>query len=184
MDNPIISILQARKATRSISDKPLPENVIADLIEAVRLTPSCFNNQPWKYLFLETNEPLEKGRQALSKGNFAWASRAPLLVVGYAKRDHDCVLPDGRAYYQFDLGMSAMNLMLCATHYGLVARPMAGYDPSKIIELFDLEETDEPLIMVAIGYPSDDENHLPDRYKGVGEKPRTRKDVEDIAIRL
>ena len=73
---------------------------VADLIEAVRLTPSCFNNQPWKYLFLESDESLEKGRQALSKGNFAWASRAPLLVIGYARRDDDCVLPEGRVYYQ------------------------------------------------------------------------------------
>ena len=69
MDNPILTLLNARKAGRSISSEPLPESVIAELIEAVRLTPSCFNNQPWRFLFLESPEALAKGQEALSGGN-------------------------------------------------------------------------------------------------------------------
>ena len=36
----------------------------------------------------------------------------PLLVVGHVRREDDCVSSDGRAFYQFDLGMAVMNLRL------------------------------------------------------------------------
>ena len=46
----MMDLLSARKATRAISEKKLSEDIIRDLIESARLTPSCFNKQPWKYL--------------------------------------------------------------------------------------------------------------------------------------
>ena len=184
MDNPILTLLNARKAGRSISRETLPESVITELIEAVRLTPSCSNNQPWRFLFLESPEALAKGHEALSASNRVWASRAPLLVVGYSRREDDCVSPDGRAYHQFDLGMSAMNLMLAATHYGLVARPMAGFEPEKIKERFELGADMQPLVMIAVGRPSDDESHLPERYKDRDKRPRERKEASEIVTRL
>ncbi len=184
MGNPIIELLHARKAGRSISREPLTEDIIAELIEAVRLTPSCYNNQPWRFLFLESPEALAKGHDALTSGNRVWASRAPLLIVGYSRRNDDCILPDGRTYHQFDLGMSAMNLMMAATHQGLMARPMAGFDSEKIRESCELDPDSQPLVMIAVGWPSDDESHLPDRYKGADKRPRQRKDASAIIRRL
>ncbi len=184
MDNPILSLLNARKAGRSISKEPLPENVIVELVEAIRLTPSCFNNQPWRFLFLESPEALAKGQEALTSANCVWASRAPLFVVGYSRREDDCVESDGRVYHQFDLGMSAMNLMLAATHHGLVARPMAGFEPEKIKQNFELGSDVQPLVMIAIGLPSDDERHLPERYKETDKRPRQRKEAAEIVTRL
>ena len=184
MNNPIIELLRARKAGRSISREPLPENIITELIESVRLTPSCYNNQPWRFLFLESSEALAKGHDALTAGNRAWAARAPLLVIGYSRREDDCIIPDGRAYHEFDLGMSVMNMMLAATVRNLVARPMAGFNPGKIKELFKLSPDTQPLVMLAIGLPSDDESHLPDRYKGADKKPRERKEASEIIQRL
>jgi nitroreductase len=184
MDNPIIELLHARRAGRSISREPLTEDIIVELIEAVRLTPSCNNNQPWRFLFLESGEALTKGQDALSRGNRAWAARAPLLIVGYSCRDDDCILSNDRAYHQFDLGMSAMNLMMAATYRGLTARPMAGFDPARIRQSFELDPDTQPLVMIAVGWPSDDESHLPDRYKGADKKPRQRKDASAIVRRL
>ena len=134
MDNAVISLLAARKAGRSISTEPLPEDTVAQLAEAARLTPSCYNKQPWRFLFLRSEPALARGRAALAEGNRAWASRAPLLVVAYSRKEDDCVSEDGRAYHELDLGMSVMNLMLAATALGLVARPMAGFDTVRICE--------------------------------------------------
>ena len=180
MDNTVIDLLNKRYGGRAIDSKPLPERIVFDLIEAARLTPSCFNNQPWRFIFLEGPEGLAKGTAALAEPNRAWASKAPLLIVGYSKKENDCVLKDGRAYHQFDLGMATMNLLMAATDHGLAARPMAGFSPEKAKELFELGENDEPLIMIAVGYPSKDESHLPDHLKGKAELPRERKDTKEI----
>jgi len=77
-----------------------------------------------------------------------------------------------------------MGLILAATERGLVARPMAGFDPDRARELFSLPDDAQPLVMLAIGLPSDDEDHLPDHYKGIADKPRERKAAEDIVERL
>lgn len=48
-------------------------------------------------------------------------------------RDLDCKLSDGRDYF-FGCGMAVGNLMIQATQMGLVAHPIAGYDPLKVKE--------------------------------------------------
>ena len=184
MSNPVVKLLKDRVAGRSIATEPLSDQVVADLIEAARLTPSCYNKQPWRFLFLESEQARAKGADALVPANLPWASRAPLLILGYTRAEDDCITPDGRAYHEFDLGLSVMNVMLAATHHGLAARPMAGFSPEKARELFELEEGYEPLIMIAVGMPSEDESHLPDHVKGRGSEPRERVAGETIVKRL
>lgn len=176
-------LLGERHATRSISTEPLSEEQILALGEAARLAPSCFNKQPWRFLFLQSDEGREKGTRVLASGNQPWASRAPLLVIGYCREKNDCVLPE-RSYYHFDLGLSVMNMMLVATEMGLVARPMAGFDPTETKRLFELDDEDEPLVILAVGKPSEDEDHLPVHYKGLARKPRERKNLAEIVRRI
>jgi len=184
MENSVLKLLNARWAGRAISSEPLPEKIILELIEAARLTPSCSNKQPWRFLFLESEEAKAKGIEVFYPGNRVWASRAPLIVIGYSKAADDCLMDNDRKYHQFDLGMAAMNLMLSATFHNLVARPMAGFDPVKIKEQFSLEPEDEPLVMIAIGRLSEDESHLPDHLKGKNTMPRERMEASKICKRL
>ncbi len=132
----VVELLNSRRASRAIETRKIPDEAVRDMIEAARLAPSCFNNQPWRFLFLEGHDALVKGREALSEGNRLWASRAPLLIVAYSRRQDDCLPKDGRQYHEFDLGLACMNLMLAATERGLTCRPMAGFDPAAIRESF------------------------------------------------
>jgi len=180
MSNPVVKLLNDRHAGRSIDVEALSDNVVEDLAEAARLTPSCFNNQPWRFFFLLGDEARAKGEQFLNKGNWQWAQRAPLLIIGFTRAEDDCRIDDGRDYHQFDLGMSVMNLMLAATAHDLVARPMAGFKPDVVRELFNLEADQQPLIAIAVGKPSDDVDHLPDYAKTKHLEPRVRKSAEEI----
>ncbi|MCD6499351.1 MAG: nitroreductase family protein [Deltaproteobacteria bacterium] len=176
----ILELLAGRKATRAIAIEALDRTVIGDLAEAARLTPSCYNKQPWRFLFVTSDEGRDRVVGCLADGNKPWALRAPLFVVASSRVSDDCELPDGRRYHQFDLGMSVMNLMLAATEQGLVARPMAGFDSGAIRQAFGLDEQDEPMVVVAVGKPSEDESHLPDSFSGLGDRPRQRRPVEEI----
>ena len=184
MKNTVVRLLESRHATRAILPEKLPEEVVGELVEAARLCPSCFNHQPWRFLFLESPEALEKGHRVLAPGNALWATRAPLLVIGYSRKEEDCAMPDGRLYHQFDLGMSALCLMLAATDRDLVARPMAGFDPAKVRAEFGLEPADEPLVVIAVGRFSEDDSHVPEYARGAEGKPRERKPAVEIIQRL
>ena len=123
--------IDTRRALRSLAPDPVPEGLIRDVMERVRLAPSCFNNQPWRFVFVRSAGPLAAVKAALSKGN-AWAQAAPMIVAVLSRRDLDCVIePPGRSareYFLFDTGMATAYLLLLLTEAGFVAHPIAGYD--------------------------------------------------------
>jgi len=154
MADNLIKLLQKRKASRAFSNEKLSEAIINKLMETTQLSASCFNNQPWRFLFLTNELALQKGRRAISEGN-SWANTAPLLIVGFSKPDLDCQLKDGRNYYQFDLGMASQLILLQATELNLVARPFAGFSANVIREEFEIPGEYEVYVMIAVGYEGD-----------------------------
>ena len=177
METKLLELLRSRKSTRAIASQPVEEEKLLAILEAARLSASCANNQSWRFLVLNEPEPLERGREALSKGNY-WARTAPVLIFGYSKPDLDCKLPGGREYFQFDLGLAVQNILLQATELGLVARPMAGFSPKSVREIFGLPEDMLVLIAIAIGYEGDIAS-LEERHQTTSLAKRERKPLEE-----
>jgi len=177
----ILDLLRRRKANRAIAERPVEAEKIEAILEAARLSASCANMQSWRFLVLTGDNPdaLNEGREALSGGNY-WAKTAPVLIFCYSKPSLDCILPGGRQYYQFDLGLAVQNILLQATELDLVARPMAGYSPKKVKQAFGLADEFEVLLAIAIGYEGDIST-LSDKHQQVSRAPRERKPVEEIA---
>jgi nitroreductase len=125
--------IDTRRALRSFARDPVPDGLVHDVMERVRLAPSCFNNQPWRFVFVRAAGPLAAVKAALSRGN-SWAQAAPMIVAVLSRRGLDCVIesPDRppREYFLFDTGMAAAYLQLLLTEAGLVAHPIAGYSES------------------------------------------------------
>ena len=92
--NPLIL---TRRAKRALADRPVSEGLLARLVQAAHLTPSCFNNQPWR-LVVATGEALEGLKEALAGGNY-WARRAPAMIAVASKPELDYRLSDGRDYF-------------------------------------------------------------------------------------
>lgn len=122
-----------RRCYRSLEPVEINEAIIKDLAESIQLAPSCFNNQPWRFVFIYEPEMLKKLHLALSKGN-EWAQSASMIVAVFSRKDLDCIIKN-REYYLFDTGMAAANLILRATELGYVAHPIAGYNEDKVKEL-------------------------------------------------
>ncbi len=61
----LIDILQKRKASRAFSEQELEPEIIDKLMKAAQLSASCFNDQPWRFLFVTEQKALEKGRKAV-----------------------------------------------------------------------------------------------------------------------
>lgn len=173
----LIDILNNRKASRAISPEKLNDDIINKLMNAAQLSASCFNNQPWRFLFLSEPEALEKGRKALSGGN-SWAKTAPLLIVGFSRPDLDCQMKDGRKYYLFDLGMACQLILLQATELNLIARPMAGYSPQVILDEFNISAEWEIYVMIAVGFEGDI-SQLSEDLQKKSLAPRIRKPLAD-----
>lgn len=176
METPLLKLLRERSPYRALSPRSVEREKVLSLLEAAQLSASCFNNQPWRYLVLDEPASLEKGRKALVEGNY-WARTAPVLIVGFSKRDLDCLPADGREYFLFDLGMATQNILLQATALDLVARPMAGFKPDVLRQEFGIPAEFTILVMIAIGYKGDLAT-LEERHQKLSLGPRMRNPLE------
>ncbi len=96
--------IQARRAYRSLEPVEITQELIRDLAESAGLTPSCFNNQPWRFVFAHDPEVLRKLHGAMSRGN-DWVQAASMIIAVFSREDLDCRIK-GRNYYLFDTGMA------------------------------------------------------------------------------
>jgi nitroreductase len=165
--------IRTRRARRVLSDKPLESEKVDALVEAMRLSASCFNNQPWRVTLCMGSEALPAIKTALSKGN-VWATRSPLIMVISAKPPEDCQLSDKRDYFLFSTGLAVGQMELRATELGLVCHPIAGYDPLKAKQILGIPEDYIVITFVIVGYPNTDSSLLSDKQKA-GELARPER---------
>lgn len=151
-----------RRATRAFDPRPVSDGLISELIEAVRLSPSCNNNQPWRIIVSRDLTSLELIRSSLPKGN-GWASRAPLIFAVCSRLDDDCKLTDRRDYHLFSTGLAIGEMMLRATELGLIAHPIAGYDALAIKEKLEIPAEQVLITLVICGYPGTDVSMLSEK---------------------
>lgn len=146
----IIEEIDKRKSHRALSGEEIPEASVSRILKAATYAPSCFNNQPWRFLVLKNNDALAKVKKALSKGNY-WAQISPLIIAVLTKPDLDCRSSDRRDYALFDTGLAAENLILQAVREGLVAHPIAGFDPAVVKEEFGIPDEYIIVTLIVIG---------------------------------
>jgi len=171
----VLKAIEKRRAYRSFEKVDISEKLIYDLSRCASLSASCFNNQPWEYVFVYEKTTLNNLFQALSEGN-KWAHKASMIIVVLGKKDDDCVIRD-RVYYRFDIGMSTAFIILRATELGLVAHPIAGYSPKKTREILNIPDDIDVITLIIVGKHTDkinpemsekqikDEQTRPDRKK-------------------
>ena len=146
--------VETRRAYRALAPVEITDGLITELAATARLTASCFNNQPWKFIFVRSREQLAKLHACLSKNN-DWVKNASLIIAAFARKDHDCVVKD-REFYLFDLGMAVSAMQLRATELGLVAHPIAGFDSEKARLALGIPEGGLVLTLVNVGKKTED----------------------------
>ena len=146
---PVLDEINKRRAYRSLAAVNITPEIIDSLSRAAQLSPSCFNNQPWHFVFTYEPKQLTSLFQALSKGN-EWATHASLIIAVCVKKEDDCVIYD-REYYLFDAGLASASLILQATSMNLVAHPIAGYSPKKVREILHIPDSYQVITLIIIG---------------------------------
>jgi nitroreductase len=145
--------IKERRSYRSLGEMEVTPQLINELARAASLAPSCFNNQPWRYVFVY-GDKLTELHSALASAN-EWANKAPLLVAIFSKAEYDCIIND-REYYSFDVGLSVQSMILKATDMGLVTHLMAGYDPAAVQEILNIPEDMKVISLLAVGKQVDE----------------------------
>jgi nitroreductase len=161
--NETLKTIYERRAVRVYQDKPVPNDLIEQLLDAGRMAPSAINKQPWRF-YVVTNKELIKlfsdeiGKVAAGHYHLAFASGllkmvdaifhgAPVVVFITAPKDSD--------WAPLDIGMCAQNIMLAAKSLGLDTCPVGMgkfIEETKSFSKLKVSDKEKVLLSITIGY--------------------------------
>ncbi|MBW2504904.1 MAG: nitroreductase family protein [Deltaproteobacteria bacterium] len=167
-----------RWSPRAFSDKPLTDCQLAGLFEAARWAPSCYNEQPWLFIYAIKPKDRERFLEALVPGNQVWARRAPVLMFALARRRFQSNDKDNR-HAAFDTGAAWMSIALQARRLGLHAHAMAGFSRQKAYKILNVPENDYD-ILAAIAVGQRCEPSVLSKEVAAQEKPNQRQPLVNV----
>lgn len=179
---PIDATLAGRWSGRAYDPaKVVSQDEVVALLEAARWAPSCFGDQPWRFIVWDKNVNADSWNQAFDcivPGNQSWAKDAQLLflIMSDSLFGHN---QQPNRWAQYDTGAAAENLCLQAASMGLMAHQMGGFDSAKARDAFGVPERYTLMAMLSVGHPAD-ENTLSGEVLEREATPRKRKELGEL----
>ena len=165
--------IKIRRAYRSLGPVDITPELVKDLAESAQLCPSCFNNQPWRFVFVYDHDMLEKLHGVMSKNN-EWVQAASMIIAVFSTKESDCIIKS-REYHLFDTGMATALIILRATELGLVAHPIAGYEEEKAKKVLSIPEEARLITLVIVGKHAETISPLLTQKQAEAEKQRPER---------
>ncbi|MFA5511642.1 MAG: nitroreductase family protein [Candidatus Kapaibacterium sp.] len=174
---PIDSLLSRRWSMRAFDiNRKVPRDMIISICEAGRWAPSCFGDEPWRFLVwdvYDNEDAYLKAFDCIGDWNKRWVKTAPIIMASFAD-DRFRKNGDANRWGQHDTGLATQNVLLQANALGLGAHPLGGFDANKLKQEFNVPDRFTPMAFIAIGYQTS-ESVLDDDHKSEESKPRFRR---------
>ncbi|CCG87563.1 NADPH-dependent oxidoreductase [Erwinia piriflorinigrans] len=163
--NEITQLLKSHRSDRSYLDKPVPEEVLDDIIETAWRAPTSVNSQQVSLVVIR--DAATRARIAELAGGQAWIAKAPVFitVVLDMYKSQQGIAAEGKKQIAHesieslisgstDVGIALGALMTAARSHGLGIVPIGGIrrEPQAMIELLQLPELTFPVAGVVLGY--------------------------------
>ena len=164
-----------RKSIRKYKNEPVTKEQVKELLLAASHAPSWTNSQPSRY-YVAMGAARDEVADMLPEFNKKNVENAPVLIVttvvkgtsGYSK-DGSARTHLGDGFTHFDNGLRVQNICLKAVEMGLGTLIMGIYNEPQIREYFGIDDTQEIVCVLSVGYPD------------VKPDARPRLSVEEIA---
>ncbi len=167
----LLEHMEQRQSCRSYDNRPVEEEKLAYVLQTAALSPSARNGQPWQVAVCtgETKQKVAKACQMNDRNGFF--TDAPVAVVisqtgGEFVKATDSV---GKSYDRrpIDIGLYAHAFILACAEVGLGSCMIAWLDEKAIQNA--LGTSDEVELVIAVGYPKQDDPL----------RPKTRKPLQE-----
>ena len=150
-----LDLAKERYSERYFASRPVEDEKLQLILEAGRIAPTACNCQPQRIYVIKSEEAMSK---AISTGASLCGCPVALLVC----YDDKTVWrnPKDRCYDDYNAGeqdaaIVATSMMFQAQELGVHSLWIRGFDSRTVIETFHLPENHIPVMMLALGYPSE-----------------------------
>ncbi|WP_223258171.1 nitroreductase family protein [Thermogemmatispora tikiterensis] len=197
----LLTLLRSRRSVRALQERPVPEALLEQVLEAARWAPSPHGRQPWRFVVFSGRERKERLIERMSA---AWEAQlrldqqpeeviavrleksrqrirqAPVLILPCLYLEDLDRYPDAerqeseRIMAIQSLGAAVQNMLLMAYELGLDTGWMCAplFCPAAVCEALDLDRRLQPQALITLGYAAADP------------KRRPRLPLETLVIRL
>ena len=140
-----------RYSVRDFSAKKIDPEIIDQILEAGRLSPTARNVQPQTVYVLESDSAVARIREITR-----CAYNAPVVLVVCGKDELAWKNPfSGTDMLPMDLGIVTTQMMYRAWELGVGSCWVCYFDPAAVKEAFNIPEGETPYCLLPIGYAAD-----------------------------
>ena len=168
-----LTIAQNRQSCRSYDEnRPVEQEKLDAILEAVRLAPSACNGQPYHLTVCRGEAAKEVAKATMGMGMNKFAAQAPILIVisemPYVKSAALGAKLKKNDYRSIDIGIAAAYLTAEATAQGLGTCILGWLDDDKLRNICDLQFPAR--LVITLGYPKEDDKL----------RSKKRKEISDL----
>jgi nitroreductase len=162
----VYETIRAKRAIRQFENRPLPDDVARQILNAGRLSQSSKNTQPWQFIAIRDRETLV----ALSKLG-TWAGHLAGAAMGVTILTPN---PDEKFQTLFDAGQAAAYMQLAAWELGVGSCLASIYQPDDARKLLGFPAEYTLHIAISFGYPA------PEAVAPRPPRPEGRKPFDEV----
>jgi nitroreductase len=155
-----MDVIKGRRSVRKYQEKDVPEEILQELLEAVRWSPSWANTQCWEVVVVKDRSVKEKLQEVFPVNPAVKAiGQAPVVLAICGKLGSSGIYKGQVTtkfgdWFMFDLGIATQSLCLAAHERGL-GTVIAGYfDHDKAKKVLEVPEGYELVALIPLGYPA------------------------------
>ncbi len=168
-------LILTRQACRNYNGKPVEKEKLEALADAVRLSPSACNSQPWRLIVVsgEKTRLVKDSVQKEGRNGFTESCPAFAILVEEKAKLLPAIadrIPD-QTFAQMDIGIAAAHYVLMASDLGLSTCIIGWMDEEKLKKDFNIGENEKLRLVIATGYASEDDKI----------RPKKRRELNEIA---
>jgi len=138
-----LECIRKKRDVRKYTDSEITLPVLMKCIEAVRLSGSAMNKQPWSFILIRDKTLLKRIAQLSPTGQFI--ENVPAAIAIATDRSN--------TFHEIDCGRCVQNMMLAAWNEGVGSCWVAGLDRPKISKMLGLPTKKYLLTIIPLGYP-------------------------------
>ncbi|MDI6828309.1 MAG: nitroreductase family protein [Armatimonadota bacterium] len=145
-----IECMKTRRSVRVYQDKPVPREIIEDIVDCGRLAATAINIQPWQFIVVQ--DPAMRKRIADTTDYGKFIAQAPVCIA---------VFCEDTKYYLEDGSAATQNILNAARAHELGSCWVAGDKKpyaQKIGEMLGMPPNYKLVSLVSIGYPIETPN--------------------------
>ncbi len=179
-----LRLMRSRRSVRRYEDRPVPAEILRELLEAARWAPSAHNRQPWRFVVLVDAQRRRMLAEAMGERlrhdlladglpageverqvtrSVARISQAPAAIVAFLSMADMDQYPDERRQLLErtmavqSVALAVQNMLLLAHAHGLGACWMCAplFCPDVVRDALDVPADWEAQVLVTVGYPAE-----------------------------